>query len=103
MLVMGANHGIALPVAYLRPGFKVGRPLANGSSAHNLASTLPAAGIALFPFLLATQLFPKTPACGLIGVDMAVDGLMPTVSAICTGLHFSKRQSMVLSQSAVVI
>ena len=39
-------------------------------------------GIALLAFLLTTQLIPKAPAKGLIGIDIAVDGLMANAHLI---------------------
>ena len=57
--------------------------LTNGPSADDSASAIPATGIALLAFLLATQLLPKTAASGFIRVHMAVNRFMANAHLIC--------------------
>ena len=60
----------------------MGWTLTNGPSADDLASAIPATGIAFLVFLLAAQLLIQAATSGFISVDMAVNGLVANTDLI---------------------
>ena len=62
-----------LPGAHLTASLNRGWTLRNGAPTNDLPATLSPSGVTFTLLFLATKLFPKRPALGLISVDMLVN------------------------------
>ena len=71
--MLAADDGVTFPIAQASAAVDNGRTLIDGNPANQLASAVPAAGVALPLLLLAPEMPPEISALGLVGVNVKID------------------------------